>query len=122
MSNESTIDAARFRDRLLDERKRLLRVVHPGADNRASDGSSDLLADTDNTADAATETFEVEKDMTLRQNARDMLERVEDALRKIDHGSYGICSSCGKVIPAGRLEALPSAIYCVPCQNRLEVF
>jgi RNA polymerase-binding transcription factor DksA len=49
--------------------------------------------------------------------ARQQLEETEAALRRIDTGSYGSCVNCGKGIPAERLEVLPAARYCVPCQR-----
>lgn len=49
---------------------------------------------------------------------RQSLEQTSDALRRIDKGSYGDCERCGREIPRERLEALPQARYCVPCQER----
>jgi len=43
------------------------------------------------------------------------LARTERALAKLDDGSYGLCDTCGDPIPAGRLVALPDAVFCVPC-------
>jgi DnaK suppressor protein len=40
------------------------------------------------------------------------------ALRRMSEGTYGVCDGCGQDIPTARLEALPSARYCVPCQQR----
>ncbi|MEU1689308.1 TraR/DksA family transcriptional regulator [Micromonospora sp. NPDC005707] len=40
------------------------------------------------------------------------------ALRRMSEGSYGLCEGCGRDIPTARLEILPSARYCVPCQQR----
>jgi DnaK suppressor protein len=49
--------------------------------------------------------------------ARHQLTETEAALRRIDEGSYGCCVNCGEQIPLPRLEALPAARYCVPCQQ-----
>lgn len=48
------------------------------------------------------------------------LEEIEAALKRIEAGTFGTCTSCGKPIPAGRLLALPHAALCVSCQSRLE--
>ncbi len=51
-------------------------------------------------------------DRTLRQ--------IDDAVAKLHAGRYGVCSSCGEPIPIGRLDALPFATRCVPCQETIE--
>lgn len=48
------------------------------------------------------------------------LERVEEALRKVKEGTYGICADCGGEITLPRLKAVPYATLCVRCQNKLE--
>ena len=47
---------------------------------------------------------------------RETLDEIEEALRLIDQGGYGLCSVCGTVIPYERLEAVPAALRCVSCQ------
>lgn len=49
-----------------------------------------------------------------------MLEDVELALRALSDGSYGICKMCEEPVAAKRLETIPWASYCLPCQERLE--
>jgi DnaK suppressor protein len=50
--------------------------------------------------------------------AAEKLRLIDEALARLDEGSYGICDDCGGVIPPKRLAALPWAVYCVPCQER----
>ncbi|MBS1699273.1 MAG: TraR/DksA family transcriptional regulator [Actinobacteria bacterium] len=47
------------------------------------------------------------------------LQQVDDALMRLDAGTYGICASCGLPIPPGRLEVRPFAEYCVACAEKL---
>jgi RNA polymerase-binding transcription factor DksA len=47
---------------------------------------------------------------------REALDEIEEALRLIDQGGYGLCSVCGNAIPYERLEAVPAARRCVSCQ------
>ena len=61
-----------------------------------------------------------ELDMSLEENVRLVLERVDDALAAIKGGTYGICKSCGNEIAKERLEAVPYAAMCVDCQRRQE--
>jgi DnaK suppressor protein len=64
-------------------------------------------------ADAGSATFEREKDLSLVNNLRDLLEKIEKAMTKIDEGTYGLCDRCGKPIEKARLKALPYANLCL---------
>ncbi|NTU71745.1 MAG: TraR/DksA family transcriptional regulator [Coriobacteriia bacterium] len=74
----------------------------------------------DHMADQGTATFEREMDMTFEENDRDALDRVRDALARIDAGTYGVCGRCGAEIPAARLEAVPTASLCITCKQAEE--
>ena len=67
----------------------------------------------------ATESFELERRLTLEKRLRDQLADVEHALQKFEDGTYGLCDSCGKPIAPARLEALPQASLCLDCKARL---
>jgi DnaK suppressor protein len=71
-------------------------------------------------ADDASEAFEQAKDLALRQNAEQLLNKVKDALGRFDRGTYGICEQCGAAIDPARLQALPYVTLCLRCQQRLE--
>ena len=86
---------------------------------------ADLLRDGgdgagDDQADAGSRTFEREHEMSLTNNARDMLLQAERALSKISDGTYGICESCGNPIGKMRLQAFPRATLCMTCKQRQE--
>jgi RNA polymerase-binding protein DksA len=86
---------------------------------------ADMLADAsdnagDDQADTGSKTFEREHEMSLANNARDMLLQVERALHRIDDGTYGICERCGNPIGKARLQAFPRATLCVTCKQREE--
>ena len=53
----------------------------------------------------------------LLVRCHETLDEIEAALRLIDRGAYGLCSGCGAPIPYERLEAVPAARHCVPCQS-----
>jgi len=71
-------------------------------------------------ADYATEVFEKAKSFALGRNLVSRLREVENALRRIDRGSYGLCAECGEKIDPARLKALPSAIHCMKCQEHIQ--
>jgi len=64
-------------------------------------------------ADAGTATFERERDLSLVNNLRDLMDRIDKALGKIEDGTYGLCDRCGKPIEKLRLKALPYANLCI---------
>lgn len=64
----------------------------------------------------ATETFELEKRLSLEKNIRDQLAEVEHTLNKFEEGTYGSCDICGQSIDPARLEALPQASLCLSCK------
>ena len=74
----------------------------------------------DDQADTGSKTFEREHEMSLANNARDMLVQVERALHRIDDGTYGICERCGNPIGKARLQAFPRATLCVTCKQSEE--
>ena len=65
---------------------------------------------------------DLSEDISLRQLSihRETLLKIDEALRKIDEGTYGKCEDCGEDISVERLKVLPFAIYCVDCQERRE--
>jgi DnaK suppressor protein len=65
---------------------------------------------------------DLSEDVSLRRLSthRDNLQRIDEALRKFDEGTYGICEDCGEEISGERLKILPFAIYCTDCQEKRE--
>jgi len=74
----------------------------------------------DHMADQGSATFARELDMTIVEQARESLEQIERAMRRMDEGTYGTCARCGEPIPAERLEAMPEAELCVSCKEHEE--
>lgn len=71
-------------------------------------------------ADVGSTNFERDHEISLANNARDLLDQTRLALRHIATGSYGLCDSCGRPIGKGRLQAFPRATLCVECKQREE--
>ena len=68
-------------------------------------------------ADAGSFTFEREKEMSIGNNIRDLLDKVNHAINAIDRGTYGICENCGNPIAKARLLALPYSTLCLNCKQ-----
>ncbi len=71
-------------------------------------------------ADVGSANFERDAEMSLANNAREMLDQSRLALRHIALGTYGSCDNCGEPIGKGRLQAFPRATLCVTCKQREE--
>lgn len=111
------------RTRLNSERERLQREIDAlgegiNASNFQEDEGTDKVSM--DPADDASELFEREKNLAVLNTLQFSLEDVNTALGRLDAGTYGICENCGKPIGEKRLEAMPSARYCIDCQSALE--
>jgi DnaK suppressor protein len=71
-------------------------------------------------ADDGTNIIEAERLVTISDDLNDILAQVNGALERMDQGTYGICSNCGKKIAAERLEAFPYVALCIECQSNFE--
>lgn len=81
---------------------------------RLSEGSAERSPDPSE-ADGGSMAFELEKELTLDENTKYLLNQVEHALYLIKKKKYGICENCGDAIPVARLEALPYSTNCRDC-------
>ena len=66
-------------------------------------------------ADDGQEVFLRERNLALQANSQERIQQIDDALSRMDAGTYGICENCGKPIPAGRLKVAPQSTLCVDC-------
>jgi DnaK suppressor protein len=71
-------------------------------------------------AAAASQVFEQQRDLALRDRATQHLTLVDAALARLDDGTFGTCLRCGRPIAPGRLEALPWASHCIECQAEID--
>lgn len=116
----TTEELAEIRDELNGEVTRLERaisVAEAGLKDLFSDGSEGAGRDP---ADVGSSNFERDQEMSLAQNAKEMLEQANLALRLFDSGDYGTCESCGQPIGKDRLQVFPRATLCMPCKQREE--
>jgi DnaK suppressor protein len=109
------VDLERFRQVLEGERARLLhaaRAVHH--DGSLLEETGDLaIGSGDHLADSASETYMRELDEGLEENAEHILLEIDEALERIEDGTYGLCADCGAPIGEERLLAVPYATLCI---------
>src|SRR3990172_1781272 len=95
--------------RLRSERVELAEQLTTIEDQTFAATQSDLSGDVgvdDESADAGTATFEREKELSIEQNVRDLIQNINRALKRIEAGTYGVCERCGKPIEKARIKAL----------------
>ena len=115
------MDRARARQRLEEERTHRQSLAERLRREEADPVEASELSKVDqHPAELGSETFERELELTTLTMVEAELKDIEDALRRIDQGTYGICEACGKPIDPERLEAKPWARYCILDQARVE--
>lgn len=97
------------RDEILDMYKQDLKAGQESAD----DGTEDIV-------DRANNAYNRELMFSLSDAERTTLLQIENALLRMDEGTYGRCSNCGQTINVLRLEAVPWARFCIDCQELAE--
>ena len=111
----------RYRDLLLEERGRVAAALDHLHENNSGSLEDETEEETydNHLADSATATLSREIEYTLEENSEHVLRAINEALQRIDEGTFGTCGRCGKPIAEERLEAIPYANRCIDCK-RLE--
>jgi DnaK suppressor protein len=107
------IDIEKMEKRLRKEQK----VLNEQIEVESKKVKPSLMANPDR-ADLAYDYAYRARRMSLLDQLEDRLAEVKKALKRIDEGTYGICTNCGKTILPERLEALPYAELCIDCQRK----
>ena len=113
-----------FKQMLLEKRQEILSSVQEIEDEALKksrlDASGDLSSMPIHMADLGTDNFQQEFSLELMDGERKLLTEIDDALTRIEEGTYGICQGSGKQIPRARLEAQPWARYSVEYAEQME--
>ena len=115
-----TVDLESRRSELLELRSRLSAAAEHVEHADENGGELSSSAGDQHIADHASETFDRELDESLEENAAQVLREIEVALARIDEGTYGTCSVCGREIPEERLAAIPYATLCIDDKRKQE--
>jgi len=117
-------DTRHFRQRLLEERKNLLDELdwvetnYIGSSQR--DSSGEVSGHATHLADMGTDSIERDKAFLIGDTRGDALENIDEALEKLEKGTYGVCEICEEPIARERLEAVPYAKLCLKCKTEEE--
>ncbi len=117
-------DAHSFKELLIEMRARLRGDLSAMADSTLkrtrSESSGDLSSMPIHMADIGSDNFDQEFTLSLMENDEGTLEQIEDALERIESGTYGACVECGGRIPKARLNAIPYTPHCIKCASELQ--
>ncbi len=86
----------------------------------ARESSGDLSSYAYHQADQGSDTNLMEQNVMMLEHEREKIRLLNDALRKIYEGKFGICELCGENISESRLEVIPYAKYCIDCMSKME--
>ena len=108
------MDVLTYKDRLLSKRGEILgnggiKPLQASMENNTRQGDM---------ADQASGNNEVHIQLKLKQTDAKILQAIEDALHRIDEGTYGICRDCGEPIADARLSAIPWTRVCITCKEK----
>ena len=110
-----TVDTDAARRNLEEHRDRLRREI---GEQGIDPDNADFVAELEHGfADGAHTAAERGQAITIVRELRVSLVDVERALRKVEHGTYGVCERCGEPIGEDRLEAIPEARLCIRCKQ-----
>ena len=120
----SAADRETFKQALLQKRREIFQNVFEieGEALKKSrlDASGDLSSMPIHMADLGTDNYEQEFALDLMDSERRILHEIDDALQRLDEGTYGVCEGTGEPIPKARLNAQPWARYCVEYARLVE--
>lgn len=105
------------KDEILDEIKHISEDTLKKSQKEAS---GDISGYTYHMADVATDNYDREFSLGLASNGRRIFYELDDALKKIEDSTFGICEDCKSLIAKNRLKAVPYARLCVKCQEKRE--
>lgn len=107
----------KMKEKILDEIKH---ISEDTLKKSQKDAAGDVSGYAYHMADVASDTYDREFSLGLASNERQSLYELDDALKKIEDGTFGICEECKSLITKTRLEVVPFARLCVKCQEKKE--
>ncbi len=114
----------KFEELLLKEKEKILNQIeqlkNESLNKTLRESSGDLSSHTLHMADLATDSYDRDFSLDLVSNEQAVLYKIEQALKRIEEGTYGFCLECGKKISDKRLSAVPYAELCLKDQRKKE--
>lgn len=117
-------DMEKYRKLLLEKRARIIediKELRESSKDTIKDSTGDLSSYSYHMADLGTDAQEREKKYQLASKSGRLLYHLDEAIRRIDNGTYGKCHECGKDIKKSRLNIVPHARFCIECKEAEEL-
>ena len=105
-----------IKEKIVSEIKQISNDATTSQKDAAAESSGHAL----HMADVATDMYDREFSLGLASNDRELLNKVDEALQRIEDKTFGLCTVCGKPISTARLKAIPYAQTCLKCQEKIE--
>ncbi len=117
-------DLAGFKKIIISKKEEILDDIKHISDDTLKksqkEASGDISGYTYHMADVATDSYDREFSLGIASNDRELLYELDDALKRIEDGAFGICEECKVLIGKNRLKAVPQARFCIKCQQKRE--
>lgn len=114
----------KYKALLLKEREKIgggiSHITQDALKTSQREASGDLSGYSFHMADVASDNYEVEFSLGRAGEEQNVMYAIDEALKRVEDGSYGSCTLCGKQIPKKRLNALPHTELCIVCQSKNE--
>ncbi len=107
----------KMKEKIIDEIKH---ISEDTLKKSQKDAAGDISGYTYHMADVASDSYDREFSLGLASNERQSLYELDDAIKKIEEGTFGICEECKSLITKTRLKVVPFARLCVKCQEKKE--
>ncbi len=122
MNHSKTSDRSQehHRKMILEKREEVLKELNKELNERINRGFELKLSVGSDLGDLSTLSLDSDLSASLATRYSNTLKQIDQALEKVEEGSYGICEDCGEKIDNRRLKVLPFSPYCISCQKRME--
>ena len=111
----TAVELRKFTAMLLEKRNEILGSVNEMESEALGRNRTDLSNMPLHMADAGSDNYEIDNTLGLMDSERQLLNKIDDALARIENHTYGVCEGAGEQIPKKRLQAIPWARHCVKC-------
>lgn len=108
----------RLREQLTEEREQHVEFLDSHGADPYGESVANLDVGNDGFADSGQATEQRGELLAQIEQARTRVAQVDEALTRMDEGTYGVCTVCGNPIDEGRLEARPLSVTCIDCASR----
>lgn len=113
-------ETKKYQKMLLTEREQLAKSIRTIETDTLESSKTEMGSGLTSFAEAGTENNDLETALRVASGESKSVIEIDEALSRIQNGTYGVCETCDEEIPVKRLEVFPEALHCVKCQGKIE--